>query len=46
MPVRASAVSLDLIIVDEAHSAYANDRATLAYQLGEALSSMTDHYCS
>jgi superfamily II DNA or RNA helicase len=36
----------DLIIVDEAHkmSAYANDRKTLAYQLGEALSSMTDHY--
>src|SRR5712692_6680290 len=26
----------DLIIVDEAHSAYANDRKTLAYQLGEA----------
>ena len=25
-------------------SAYANDRKTLAYQLGEALSSMTDHY--
>jgi superfamily II DNA or RNA helicase len=36
----------DLIIVDEAHkmSAYAEDRKTLAYRLGEALSSMTDHY--
>ena len=36
----------DLIIVDEAHkmSAYADDRKTLAYRLGESLSSMTDHY--
>jgi superfamily II DNA or RNA helicase len=36
----------DLIIVDEAHkmSAYANDRKTLAYELGEKLSEMTDHY--
>ncbi|MCP5127470.1 MAG: DUF3883 domain-containing protein [Gammaproteobacteria bacterium] len=36
----------DLIIVDEAHkmSAYANDRKTLAYQLGEKLAEMTDHY--
>ncbi|MBI5864306.1 MAG: DEAD/DEAH box helicase [Planctomycetes bacterium] len=36
----------DLVIVDEAHkmSAYAEDRKTLAYRLGEALSSMTDHY--
>ncbi len=36
----------DLIIVDEAHkmSAYANDRKTLAYALGEQLSVMTDHY--
>lgn len=36
----------DLIIVDEAHkmSAYANDRKTLAYALGERLSEMTDHY--
>ncbi|MBW7864497.1 MAG: DUF3883 domain-containing protein [Candidatus Hydrogenedentes bacterium] len=36
----------DLIIVDEAHkmSAYSSDRKTLAYQLGEALSEMTDHY--
>ena len=35
----------DLIIVDEAHkmSAYADDRKTLAYRLGESLSSMTDH---
>ncbi len=35
----------DLIIVDEAHkmSAYA-DRKTLAYQLGEDLSQMTDHF--
>ncbi len=35
-----------LIIVDEAHkmSAYANDRKTLAYELGEKLSEMTDHY--
>ena len=38
--------SWDLIIVDEAHkmSAYAEDRKTLAYRLGESLSSMTDHY--
>lgn len=36
----------DLVIVDEAHkmSAYAGDRKTLAYQLGEKLSEMTDHY--
>src|SRR3954469_25674273 len=36
----------DLIIVDEAHkmSAYADDRKTLAYRLGESLSSMTDHF--
>jgi SNF2 family DNA or RNA helicase len=36
----------DLIIVDEAHkmSAYGADKKTLAYQLGEALSTMTDHY--
>src|SRR5262245_24131726 len=36
----------DLVIVDEAHkmSAYAEDRKTLAYRLGEALSRMTDHY--
>jgi len=36
----------DLIIVDEAHkmSAASADRKTLAYQLGESLSEMTDHY--
>lgn len=36
----------DLIIVDEAHkmSAYSSDKKTLAYQLGETLSQMTDHY--
>ncbi len=36
----------DLVIVDEAHkmSAYSADKKTLAYQLGEALSEMTDHY--
>ena len=36
----------DLIIVDEAHkmSAYSDDKKTLAYQLGESLSPMTDHY--
>jgi len=36
----------DLIIVDEAHkmSAYSADKKTLAYQLGESLSVMTDHY--
>jgi len=36
----------DLIIVDEAHkmSAYSREKKTLAYQLGEALSRMTDHY--
>lgn len=36
----------DLIIVDEAHkmSAYADEHKTLAYQLGESLSDMTDHY--
>ena len=36
----------DLVIVDEAHkmSAYSSDKKTLAYELGEALSAMTDHY--
>ena len=36
----------DLIIVDEAHkmSAYTSDKKTLAYELGERLSEMTDHY--
>lgn len=36
----------DLVIVDEAHkmSAYSSDKKTLAYQLGERLSEMTDHY--
>ena len=36
----------DLIIVDEAHkmSASSRDNKTLAYQLGEALSGVTDHY--
>ena len=36
----------DLIVVDEAHkmSAYSEDKKTLAYQLGEALSEMTDHF--
>lgn len=36
----------DLIVVDEAHrmSAYANDRTTRAYDLGEELSKRTDHY--
>ena len=36
----------DLIIVDEAHkmSAYSADKKTLAYQLGENLSALTDHY--
>ena len=36
----------DLIVVDEAHkmSAYSADKKTLAYQLGEHLSAMTDHY--
>ena len=36
----------DLIIVDEAHkmSAASSDKKTLAYQLGEQLSQMTDHY--
>ena len=36
----------DMIIVDEAHkmSAYSSDKKTLAYQLGENLSTMTDHY--
>lgn len=36
----------DLIIVDEAHkmSAYSSEKKTLAYQLGEALAGMTDHY--
>jgi superfamily II DNA or RNA helicase len=36
----------DLIVVDEAHkmSAYGADHKTLAYQLGEHLSEMTDHF--
>ncbi len=36
----------DLIVVDEAHkmAAYSGERKTLAYQLGEALSGMTDHF--
>src|SRR3954454_13962224 len=36
----------DLIIVDEAHkmAAYAGDKKTLACQLGEKLSEMTDHF--
>ena len=36
----------DLIIVDEAHkmSAYSEKKKTLAYRLGESLSTMTDHY--
>lgn len=36
----------DLVIVDEAHkmSAMSEDKKTLAYQLGEALSGLTDHY--
>src|SRR6266851_4478528 len=36
----------DLVIVDEAHkmAAYSADKKTLAFQLGEALSQMTDHY--
>lgn len=36
----------DLIIVDEAHkmSAYSEDKKTPAYQLGESLSEMTDHF--
>ncbi len=36
----------DLIIVDEAHkmAAYSSDKKTLAYKLGESLSTMTDHY--
>jgi superfamily II DNA or RNA helicase len=36
----------DLIIVDEVHKMSANsaDKKTLAYQLGESLSGMTDHY--
>lgn len=36
----------DLVIVDEAHkmSAYSTEKKTLAYQLGESLSNMTDHY--
>lgn len=36
----------DLIVVDEAHkmSAYSEEKKTLAYQLGESLSDMTDHY--
>ncbi len=35
----------DLVIVDEAHkmAAYAEDRKTLAFRLGESLSGMTDH---
>jgi superfamily II DNA or RNA helicase len=36
----------DLVVVDEAHkmSAAGSDKKTLAYQLGEALSGMTDHF--
>lgn len=36
----------DLIVVDEAHkmSASSADKKTLAYQLGESLSQMTDHF--
>src|SRR5260370_28800219 len=36
----------DLVIVDEAHkmAAYSADKKTLAYKLGEALSTMTDPY--
>ena len=36
----------DLIIVDEAHkmSAYSEDKKTLAFPLGEALSQRTDHF--
>ena len=36
----------DLIIVDEAHkmSAYSAEKKTFAYQLGEHLSEMTDHF--
>src|SRR5258707_1816662 len=36
----------DLVIVDEAHkmAAYSADKKTLAYKLGEALSTLTDHY--
>jgi superfamily II DNA or RNA helicase len=36
----------DLVIVDEAHkmAAYSADKKTLAYKLGEALSTITDHY--
>ena len=36
----------DLVVVDEAHkmSAYSADHKTLAYQLGEALGELTDHY--
>lgn len=36
----------DLVIVDEAHkmSAHSENKETLAYKLGKALSEMTDHY--
>lgn len=36
----------DLVIVDEAHkmSAYSAEKKTMAYQIGEALSEITDHY--
>ena len=36
----------DLIVVDEAHkmSAYSEEKKTLAYQLGEELSKLTDHF--
>jgi len=36
----------DLVVVDEAHkmSAYSAEHKTLAYQLGEALGELTDHY--
>ncbi len=39
-------MSADDFIVDEAHkmSAYSSDKKTLAYDLGERLSEMTDHY--
>ena len=46
-PRRACSAATGIsIIVDEAHkmSAYSADKKTLAYQLGEALSEMTDHY--
>jgi hypothetical protein len=41
-----SAAARTFVIVDEAHkmAAYSADKKTLAYKLGEALSTMTDHY--